>query len=397
MIRITSLKLPKLAISVPKGSTFYADVYCTNTTGSEQTRDLMVAFGTYDSTTGQFTIAWRYVAEDILIFVGENVQVASFICNAEQEGTWDVMAATGTYDSATDTFTVETSVVKEDELTVSAVAEPTDIKYISEVSYRGRGYQGVTTDGTYLYVFNGYITKLTKDGTFVAEHDCRADPTTYKSAQDGTYHNGMLYRAASNYPDTPRAGSIIRYDATDLSFVDEIVIDTDYYPTGITFHEINGTEYAWVITDKNVIQYDTSFTSGIAYDLEKGRDVYGYQGGFWYGDYLLVNHKADKKTDVYKWNGAGFDLIRRIDAVEHDGWVAHEGMDLDPVEDKIVWMAAHKSGGTPANKIFKCRLLTSGATIIKTTAMKLDMSREIKYTLLGAIAGATIGGISSLW
>jgi len=282
-------------------------------------------------------------------------------------------------------------------------AEPINLEYISELYYDDRGYQGVTSDGTYLYLFGGtaetgyMITKLTKDGSFVTEHACRDDPVTYNHFQDGTYYNGELLVASSNYPDTPRRGSVVRYASSDLSFIDEVIIDTDYYPTGVTVHSIGGVDYVWVITDKNIIRYDTNFASGTAYNLERGSTMGGYQGGFWYGDYLLVNHKNDKKTDVYKWNGAGFDLIRRIDAVEHDGWVAHEGMDLDPVEDRIVWMSAHKSGASPSVKIFKCRLLTSGATVIETTAVELGMSREIKYTLLGAIAGATIGGISSLW
>jgi len=119
-MRTPPVAAPRL-LSVNLGDTFYADIYASNNTGADVEKDILVAFGEYDLGTGQFTMYWGYVGEDITIPVGDNIVVCSFICTAELTGTWDVLAATGTYDPSAGTFTIETAIVKEDELTVTGV------------------------------------------------------------------------------------------------------------------------------------------------------------------------------------------------------------------------------------------------------------------------------------
>jgi len=119
------ISLPKLGISVTQGSTFYADVHLNNTTGSSQTKDIMVAFGTH--TAGTFNTAWRYVHQGVSIPPG--ISTHTFTCTAEQVGTWDVLAAIGTYNPTTGEFIIENSIIKDDELTVTTagVVEVTDV------------------------------------------------------------------------------------------------------------------------------------------------------------------------------------------------------------------------------------------------------------------------------
>jgi len=119
-MRTPPVAAPRL-LTVNLGDIFYADVYASNNTGSDVTKDILVAYGEYDPGTGQFTMYWGYVADNVTIPVGDNVMVASIECVAELLGTWDVLAATGTYDPGTGTFTIETAIVKEDELTVTGV------------------------------------------------------------------------------------------------------------------------------------------------------------------------------------------------------------------------------------------------------------------------------------
>lgn len=104
-------------IEVTQDSRFFADVYMFNDAGQAIVKDLMVAFGNYNSKTNIFSIAWRYIGKSIL--VPPDNSCVTFDCIAEQVGTWDVLVAVGTYDGGTDTFTIESSMIKEDVLTVT--------------------------------------------------------------------------------------------------------------------------------------------------------------------------------------------------------------------------------------------------------------------------------------
>jgi len=110
---------PRLTLSVSQGSTFYADIYASNNTGGTVTKDVLVAYGIYNSDTGEFTMYWGYVATGVSIPVGENIMIGSMECVAELIGTWDVLGALGTYDASTGTFYIESAIVKEDELVVT--------------------------------------------------------------------------------------------------------------------------------------------------------------------------------------------------------------------------------------------------------------------------------------
>lgn len=103
--------------SVPKDTTFFADIYLYNA-GAEIRKDLMLAFGTYDPDTDIFSISWKYIGKNIKI--PPNTSIVTFSCTAEQQGTWDVMASIGSYNENMDTFTTEQSIIKEDILTITA-------------------------------------------------------------------------------------------------------------------------------------------------------------------------------------------------------------------------------------------------------------------------------------
>jgi len=107
-------------LTVSYGATFYADVYASNNTGSSVTKDVLVAYGIYNSDTNEFTLYWGYIGLNASIPVGENL-IATMDCVAEQVGTWDVLAAIGTYNESTGQFVMEDAIVKEGELTVTGV------------------------------------------------------------------------------------------------------------------------------------------------------------------------------------------------------------------------------------------------------------------------------------
>ena len=108
-------------LSVSYGTSFYADVYASNNTGSAVTKDVLVAYGIYNPDTNEFTMYWGYLGLNVSIPVGENQLIVTMDCVAEQVGTWDVFAAIGTYNESTGEFVIEDAIVKEDELTVTGV------------------------------------------------------------------------------------------------------------------------------------------------------------------------------------------------------------------------------------------------------------------------------------
>lgn len=113
------LGLVGLALSVPKNTTFYADITTRNTTGAAVTKDFLAAFGEYDAAARTFTLHWGHVRTGVSIATGDATNTVT--CRAEVLGTWDALGAIGVYDAATGTFTIESAVVLEDALVVTGV------------------------------------------------------------------------------------------------------------------------------------------------------------------------------------------------------------------------------------------------------------------------------------
>lgn len=104
------------SLTVPQNSSFYTSIETQNAGGSV-VKDFLAAFGSYNPATGEFTMYWGYVATNVTINSGSDVNDVT--CEAISTGTWDVLGAIGTYDAGAGTFTIESAIVAEDLLTVT--------------------------------------------------------------------------------------------------------------------------------------------------------------------------------------------------------------------------------------------------------------------------------------
>ena len=108
-------------LTVQINSSFYTNITTENSTGSSQTKDFLAAFGTYNPSTGSFSIAFSFLSENVGIGPGTDTNTLN--CQALQSGSFDVLSAIGTYNSSTGSFTMESSAVAEDALTIPEVTE----------------------------------------------------------------------------------------------------------------------------------------------------------------------------------------------------------------------------------------------------------------------------------
>jgi len=116
---ITAIR--SLGITCTQGQTFYTDIETTNNTSSSATKDFLAAFGTYNESTGEFSISFGWLTLNAT--VGTGVHTTTVNCQATAgNGTYDGIGCFGSYNESQGVFTFEDAMVILDCLTISGGA-----------------------------------------------------------------------------------------------------------------------------------------------------------------------------------------------------------------------------------------------------------------------------------
>ena len=188
-------------------------------------------------------------------------------------------------------------------------------------------WQGVATDGTHWFMLTSEAPGSTKNqirkylistGELVtANLDAYSDKYRFSS---GEIIDGLLYVAVRG--DGSSWSHVVAYDPSDLSVVEDIDIAHAGYrfPEGVAKHD----GYWWVVfagcgtfepanaTKSAIIRYDADWGNPVAYDLFTnlggeigGQDIWWLDGGE-----IVTTHHDRGAFQVWRWTGAGFDLVR---------------------------------------------------------------------------------------
>ena len=112
---------PLAVLTVNTGDTVRMTMTLENNTESAAGKDLLAAYGSYDASTGTFTMSFAGVKRAVSIPTGSSSQDVD--CVASVVGTdFDAFAAVGIYNETDGTFTIESDLVKTDQLTVTGIA-----------------------------------------------------------------------------------------------------------------------------------------------------------------------------------------------------------------------------------------------------------------------------------
>ena len=98
------------SLEIAIGTTVRANIVITNTFSYAVTKDLLVQFGVYNETTGEFVSEFESVKTDVELGLGETIGAVE--CVAASAGEWDCLVAIGKYDAAGGVFDIEDKVVK---------------------------------------------------------------------------------------------------------------------------------------------------------------------------------------------------------------------------------------------------------------------------------------------
>ncbi len=149
-----------------------------------------------------------------------------------------------------------------------------NIRQIFTIPTANRAWQGIASDGTYLYVVSdrnssfgleNIISKYAMDGTYITEKTSAYNPglADFFSFGDATVIDGKLYVGAYNFNTSPRTlplqSRIAVFNLADLSLIQDYNLGTAVgIAEGVDKHD----GYFWVVdgnTDTYVIKkYDSS-------------------------------------------------------------------------------------------------------------------------------------------
>jgi hypothetical protein len=196
--------------------------------------------------------------------------------------------------------------------------------------------QGVSFDGTYLYVsYRRHLYKiLLTTGSIVSEIDTTTMGTFGDGNGDLQYYNGFLYVCNSNFRTGGIDGKVSKYNADGLSFVQEYSLPVKNVPSTITQKD----GYFWVIryTSPTTLQkYSLDFTQLLdEYTLGNNAG----DGVTWIGNYLLINQHEVSDGNI-EWGNAylyyfrdnSFKLVNTIQ--KHDLW--GQGIHFDQASNTL--------------------------------------------------------------
>jgi hypothetical protein len=215
--------------------------------------------------------------------------------------------------------------------------------------------QGVATDGTHLwYASSGTLYKYTMAGSLVTSRSVTGDNPTDKNQINGLFiKDGVLYASAAKFSGGVGTSWVVEYDPDTLTYIDHHAITGDWFSEGLAWR--SGAWWMVFHANKVVAKIDPSSwavldTYTMSFPITGSSGGYGagtgYDGIAWVGDYLLCNvHEIYDQNvlDLYYWNGAGFEAIKRY---AHPTSMATQGLAADPTDPGVFWFAERNYSGT---------------------------------------------------
>jgi len=279
--------------------------------------------------------------------------------------------------------------------------EPLSFTFLDRITDTGAS-QGVYSDGEFLYTTgrdttlgtHNWIRKFKKDGTLVSSNSgAMTSGTPMNQVNSLDVVGDELYVSSNNYSTTPKLSYVKVFDKRDLSYIREYRI-RDAISEAATWHD----GYFWCLYSDLMIvdKYDIDFNLIDTYTLDYTiTGTHMYQGIVWFDDYILTPIHAGsvpQTIDVYKWNGTGFDMVRRIDQI-NIGYTG-QGISKEPMEN-VIWLAERNYPTTWVDNVVKARVniannglelnLTAGTLPSLTTGQSIRImadssdSNRLKY------------------
>lgn len=246
-----------------------------------------------------------------------------------------------------------------------------DLKYF-QAHNNYRAWQGVATDGTYIYVatdrdenfgLQDIISVYDMNGNFVKEKlnaYTGTDPQgKFMSFGGFSIIDGVLFATVYNCNSggSPCISRIVEFSLPTLE-----VIKTTEIGNGVaeSIKKYNGSYWVSYYDAQQIKQFDLSFTLVNTYPLSQSMGPYGgYQGLMWYdGDIYLNMHGPNKygqtpegALDRYSFNGSSFTYIETIEPPTYG-----TTQDVNYYDGCFYW------DDRPANRIIMTKSLKSSSS-----------------------------------
>ncbi len=263
------------------------------------------------------------------------------------------------------------------------------------------GAQGVAYDGSSIYFFcsgsvadgSNKIYRYTRSGnvyTLQSSRDIRTDfPAGATQANGLNYFNGSLWVGCNNYSTTPKLGWILEYNPTTLALIATNSVGANWCEGGAWKDVGSGNEFWAIYHDTPTVRrYDSSFALVGSYSLpryaESDTSIVNerglYQGAAWRGNDLFVQtHRVnpDARTDIYTWNGSGFDAKQILYALDEG-----DGQGISFEDSGVLLFAERDQGGdTSKQMILRATLTETVAGTHTATASLSKASATIAASL----------------
>lgn len=267
----------------------------------------------------------------------------------------------------------------------------TDVSKLFTLTSPYRAWQGVASDGKFLYVisdrnknFNleNIISKYDLRGNLIQEKKSAYNPFPtgdFYSFGDATVIDKKLYVTAYNFNDNarPLKSRIAVFNLSDLSLIEDFDLGTEVkIAEGIDGH---GGFY-WVV-DGNidtfvVKKYNKNFTLQSSYALPVIEPISGltYQSLDWRGNEIFVNWHGSNNfgsayaygLDRYSFDGSNFSFEERITPVSYGA-----GQGIEFVGDTLFWV------DRPENSIYKSTYIGTGNSNANPVSVFRYFSRKL--------------------
>lgn len=255
---------------------------------------------------------------------------------------------------------------------------------ISDVTYfdpikNNRSYQGVCSDGTYIYTttdqdenfkINGYsgevqwdnnniISVYDMEGNFIREkknvYDDLSPKGLFMSFGDCSVIDGAIF--ATVYDRVEPSDSRVLKINKDTSVVENVYDIGQELAEGVDKH--NGDFWVVYHTKMEIRQYDADFNLKHTHQLSQPMKPYGgYQGLFWIDDDVYVNYHGANLlgedyapgVDRYHFNGQSFEFVEQIKPPTYGS-----GQGIEKVGDTYLWI------DRPMNRVVVTKSLRTSA------------------------------------
>lgn len=235
-------------------------------------------------------------------------------------------------------------------------AERIDMRTIERFTYGSGGFsvtltnaiQGIAFDGTHYYVTTkSHLYKYNTSGTLVTSRANSGDANTHKYLGDLVVVGGVLFVASANFDGSPGTFNtyVVRFNASDLTYISETQISTTDRCDSITYHD---GEFWCPMYGKTIRRFDSSWNLVAEYtmpidnwEVDPSANGIGFDGATWVDNYFVLNPHEGIYPDcgyVLYFNGTTFERIAQIDRPTY----CTQGIDYVPSTGQVV--AAERIG-----------------------------------------------------